>query len=206
MAHEALRDRARLTALNAASWSLLSMVITKAAIANAVVSSLLLAITARACPTPAALSASPNPACVIEYLMAVSEAGARLGGGVVRVELERASSRSPAKLSRRPAGIGVADVGNGAQKEVVGVKVLGPLPTRSFDLRSQQARFDDANHLLCDLILQIENVFQRAVESVRPQMRPGLGFDELTGDAQSAVRLADTPPRHSARRARARPA
>ena len=42
------------------------------------------------------------------------------------------------------------------------------LAPRTFDLRPLQARLDDAHHSIGDLILEIEDVLQRAVELVGP--------------------------------------
>ena len=100
-----------------------------------------------------------------------------MGGGVVRVQLER--------VLQKPRGDpGVRrhhrrHVRQSAQIEVVGVEVFGTLSPGAFDLRLPQARLDDADHFFGDLILQVENVLQRAVESVGPEMRPGFGFDQL---------------------------
>ena len=52
--------------------------------------------------------------------------------------------------------------------------------------------------LVGDLILQVENVVQRAVEPVGPEMRAGLRFDQLRGDAQAIARLAHAAFQHIA--------
>ena len=61
-----------------------------------------------------------------------------------------------------------------------------------------QARLDDADDALGDLILKLENVVQRAVEAVGPEMRAGFGFDQLRGDAQPGARLAHAALQHVA--------
>ena len=43
------------------------------------------------------------------------------------------------------------------------------------------------------MILKIENVLDRAIETVGPKVRSGSGLDELRGDAQAAARLAHAP-------------
>jgi hypothetical protein len=48
-------------------------------------------------------------------------------------------------------------------------------PPGALDLLLLQARLDDADDSLGDLILQVEHVLQRAVEPVGPDMRAGLG-------------------------------
>jgi len=47
-----------------------------------------------------------------------------------------------------------------------------------------------ADYALGNLVLQGENVIYRPVELVGPQMRAGIGFDELAGDAKARARLA----------------
>ena len=41
-----------------------------------------------------------------------------------------------------------------------------------------------------DLVLQLEHVFERAVEAVGPEMRAGFGIDQLPGDAHPVAALA----------------
>jgi hypothetical protein len=71
------------------------------------------------------------------------------------------------------------------------VKALGALAARSFDLGFLHARLDDADHPLCDVILQVEYVFEAAVEFVGPQMRAAFGLDQLHRDPHSPARLSD---------------
>src|ERR1700758_532968 len=40
-------------------------------------------------------------------------------------------------------------------------------------------------------ILQIEHIFERAVEAVGPEMRAGFGLDQLPNDADAVAGLAD---------------
>lgn len=54
-----------------------------------------------------------------------------------------------------------------------------------------QSWFDDANDTLGDAVLQIENVFQIAIEPVGPKMRAALGIDQLTGYANLATPAPD---------------
>src|SRR5262249_15026640 len=39
-------------------------------------------------------------------------------------------------------------------------------------------------------VLQLENIFKRAIEAIGPQMRPGCRLDQLPGDADAAAGLA----------------
>lgn len=56
-------------------------------------------------------------------------------------------------------------------------------------LSAVELRFDGSHDLLRYLVLQIENIFQRAVKSIRPQMGTGGGVDELSGNTQTTSRL-----------------
>jgi hypothetical protein len=57
----------------------------------------------------------------------------------------------------------------GTEIEIVGAEAVGPLAPRAFDLRTSKIRLDDADDGLRDLVLQIEDVFQRAVVSIGPE-------------------------------------
>ena len=46
-----------------------------------------------------------------------------------------------------------------------------------------QCRLDDPGDADGHLVLKLEDVFQRAVETVGPEMRAGLRVDQLRGDA-----------------------
>ena len=48
---------------------------------------------------------------------------------------------------------------------------------------------DCTNHTCRELILEIENIIECAIEAVGPQMRSRGSVDELTGDAQPAACL-----------------
>ena len=61
----------------------------------------------------------------------------------------------------------------------------GPLNLRPFNFGG-----DGSNYLLGQLILQVKDVFECAVKSIRPQMGASRYIDELSGDAKAASRLA----------------
>ena len=52
--------------------------------------------------------------------------------------------------------------------------------------------------LLGDLILQFEDVVERAFEAIGPEMRPGCRVDQLPGDADAVGGLADAAFQHIA--------
>ena len=82
--------------------------------------------------------------------------------------------------------------GQAAQEIIVGVEALGGLALGAFDLGLLQLRRDRADHAGGDLILQIEDVRQSAIEVIGPQMRAGRSVDQLGGDAHPLRRLADS--------------
>ena len=65
----------------------------------------------------------------------------------------------------------------GAQLEVVGSEVGGRTAGRTGGFGGLQRRLDDACNARGDFVLKVEDVFERAVEAVRPQMRPGVRID-----------------------------
>ena len=103
-----------------------------------------------------------------------------------------ASASSLARLGELMKG------GHAAQKIIVGVEALGRLALGPFDLGLLQLGRDGAHHARGHLILQIEDVRQLAVETVRPEMRARRSIDELPGDAHPVARLAHAAFEHVA--------
>ena len=62
---------------------------------------------------------------------------------------------------------------------VVGVETFGWLALRALDLGPLELRRDRADDGLGDLILQLENIVERAFEALGPQMRPSGRIDQL---------------------------
>ena len=119
-----------------------------------------------------------------------------MGGGIVGIELQRLfeeahADRGVFRHDRR-------EMRQCAQIEVIGVEAFGPLALRALDLGATKIRLDDSDDARGDLVLQIEHVFERAVELVGPKMRAGLGLDQLGRDAQPAARLAHAALQHIA--------
>ena len=61
------------------------------------------------------------------------------------------------------------------------------------DLGGLQGRLDDARHADRDLVLKVEDIFQRAVEALGPQMRAGHRVDQLRRDAHPVPALRTEP-------------
>src|SRR6516164_6526499 len=77
-----------------------------------------------------------------------------------------------------------------AQVIVVRIEAPGGLALGALDFRLLELRRDRADHALRHLVLELENVLERAVETVGPQMRPACRIDELRRDAHAVRRLA----------------
>ena len=89
-------------------------------------------------------------------------------------------------------------MGQSPEIEIVGVEAVRPLALRALDLGP--AEFGSMMPTMSggDLVLQVEDVLERAVESVGPEMRAGLGFDQLAGDARRVAGLAHAALEHIA--------
>ena len=77
-----------------------------------------------------------------------------------------------------------------AEIEVVSGEVVGWPCGRPADFGRLQGRLDDAGAGDRNLVLQIEDIFERAVEAVGPEMRTRFRLDQLCRDANPPARLA----------------
>src|SRR5215813_1787064 len=66
---------------------------------------------------------------------------------------------------------------------------LGETPNARF--RRLQGWLDDSSDAGGHLVLKLENVLQRAVETVGPEMRARYGINQLSSDADPLARLAN---------------
>src|SRR5262245_64348108 len=85
-----------------------------------------------------------------------------------------------------------------AQIVVVGIEVLSRLSLRTLDLVSPQPCSDRTGNADGHPILQIEDLGQRSLEAIGPEMRAGRGIDELSGNAQTVAPFANTAFEHIA--------
>ena len=127
-----------------------------------------------------------------DHLIAQGEQ--RMSRRVARVQFQRALQQ----IGRDPcvgelAGRGI---GKSAKIEIIGVEIFRAFLPGALDLRMLQARLDDADDALGDLILKLENVVQGAVEAVGPEMRARFRFDQLRGDAEPIARFAHAALQH----------
>jgi hypothetical protein len=88
--------------------------------------------------------------------------------------------------------------GHPAQEIVVGVEAFGRLALGPLDLGLFQLRCDRADHACGNLVLQVEDVSESAVEVVGPQVGAGRGVQELGGDAYPLGGLAHAAFHHVA--------
>src|SRR5262249_15043922 len=75
---------------------------------------------------------------------------------------------------------------------IVGIEVLGRLAPGTLDFGLLQLWGDCANHARRQLVLQVEDVLQCAVEAVRPQVRSRSSVNELATDADAAACFSNT--------------
>ena len=73
---------------------------------------------------------------------------------------------------------------------MIGIEAVSLLSRRALDLGLAQFRLDRANDTARDLLLKREDVVERAVETVGPDMCAGCRIDQLAGDANSTTGLA----------------
>jgi hypothetical protein len=88
--------------------------------------------------------------------------------------------------------------GIGAQVEIIGGEIVGRLGSAPHGLGYLQCRFDVAGDARCHLVLEAENIRERAIEAFRPKMCAGECIDQLRGDAHLFTRLAHRALEHIA--------
>ena len=78
----------------------------------------------------------------------------------------------------------------GPKVQVISRQIAGRAFRRPPDLRGLQGRLDDTGDADGDLVLQLEHVFERAVEAIGLKMGAGLRFDQLSGNADARAGLS----------------
>ena len=87
----------------------------------------------------------------------------------------------------------LVELRHAAIEEIPGTEILGFLGDRPFQLGTLQFRCDDGGDPSGQLVLQIEYVFQPAIERLRPHVVAALRMDKLGGDADSLARFSGDP-------------
>src|SRR5271166_5552064 len=89
-----------------------------------------------------------------------------------------------------------------ATDQIIDVLARLRLAPGALDLGAAQHRTDRADQTFGDLVLQIERVFERAVEALVPQMFSARHLDKLAADANPIAGLSETPLDHIAEASR----
>ena len=111
-----------------------------------------------------------------------------MGSGIIRLE-RRGLAKQRQRLIRL-AWHKDAKMRKRAQIEIVGVETVRPLALGALDLGVQQARLDRADDAQGDLVLQFEDVVERAIIALGPDMRAARRRDQLRGDPHAVAGLA----------------
>src|SRR6516164_3645613 len=108
-------------------------------------------------------------------------------GSVARIARDRLLQQAKClrDLSRRGKEHGVRP-----QVRIIGAEIGGRAVGRAGGFGGLQRRLDDAGDAGRDLVLQLEDIFERTVEAVGPQMRPGQRVDQLRRDAHPSAGFA----------------
>src|ERR1700731_3618988 len=99
---------------------------------------------------------------------------------VLRVTTNRLFEQSQ-RLSYLPVGGRIHR--KGAQIGVVGGEIARRAAGRRGGFGGLQRWLDDPGNRSRDLVLEVEHIFERAVEMVGPEMCPGFGLYQLRADA-----------------------
>ena len=81
------------------------------------------------------------------------------------------------------------------QVKIIGGEVVRPTIGCAADLCGLQGRFNDASHIDRHLVLQLENIFKGAIETVSPQMRVSFSLDQLRRNAHLVTGFTHEPSR-----------
>src|SRR5918995_621049 len=77
------------------------------------------------------------------------------------------------------------------QIDIIGVEAVGSLAARPLYLSPPQRRLHRPDNALCQPILQVKNVFDRAFEFIGPDVCRICPLDQLSGNAQPVCGLPD---------------
>ena len=80
--------------------------------------------------------------------------------------------------------------GKPAQVVVIGGQIFGGFAVGPLDLLNFQLGGDGTHDALSDVVLKIEQIFEGALKTARPEMCSGFRVDKLTRDANPVARLA----------------
>src|SRR5260221_6590525 len=78
---------------------------------------------------------------------------------------------------------------NSAQEEIVGIDALGWLPSCTLDFSVSKSRLNGAKNACGNAVLKIEDIFQRTIESLGPNVSASGGVDQLGRDSNAVFGL-----------------
>src|SRR6516225_3952575 len=100
-----------------------------------------------------------------------------VSSGIIRLKREGWAEECECLI--RIAGHSRMRMGQGAQIEVISVEAVRPFPLSALDLGLAQARLDRADDAQGDLVLQFEDVVERPIVALGPDMRAAGCRDQL---------------------------
>src|SRR5258708_37786832 len=86
----------------------------------------------------------------------------------------------------------------GTQEVIVGIEACGRFAFGAFDFRALQLWRDRADNACGDAVLKVENILERTVKPIRPQMHAVRHIDQLPSDAYAITGLAHAAFKHIA--------
>ena len=136
----------------------------------------------RASSTQVPTSSGPSGGQPMAQRWPSAQDGVREQQRVVGLELERPPEQRVG-LGVLPRGR-LVDLEDRLELDVVGGDAARPLPPRALDLGDLDLRPDDHRDVRGDAVLEGEDVVERAVEVLGPEVRAGDAVDELGGDPE----------------------
>jgi hypothetical protein len=110
-----------------------------------------------------------------------------MGLGVTGVELDGAVHQDERLPGARLRVLAVEE--HRPDKVLPGVQALGRLPLQALVLGSVDVRLDTPDHALGNLVLDGEDIVERPVVALRPEVSAALRLDELPGDPDPVAAL-----------------
>src|SRR6266496_2530404 len=84
------------------------------------------------------------------------------------------------------------------QDEIISIQTVRSFAFDAFDLHASKARLDNADDAHCNLVLESEDIVERPIIALGPDMGASLRLNELAGDADTISCLAHTTLQHIA--------
>src|SRR5687767_2997741 len=121
----------------------------------------------------------------------IGKAEARVCGGIVRIDLDRPPETGGCLIEHLTIPLDPIDELATLQKEIMGVHVLRSAIDYQRSFRLAECHLQRSHDLLCDVVLDLENVREFTVVSLGPEMSSARTVDQLRGDANPVAGLSD---------------